>query len=123
MKKMIVGITMAVLLGGLGVMVAEAQPNYNSPLEKSGVLEEYDDDFYVNGVELELGQGRTIGEDYNQDGVKSPIKQELRGLVGKNITVKGYLDHDDDYDNDDELYVTEINGLKYPNSKVHNNHR
>ena len=115
MKKMIVGITMAVLVGGLGVMVAEAQPNYNSPLEKSGVLEEYDDDFYVNGVELELGQGRTIGEDYNQDGVKSPIKQELRGLVGKNITVKGYLDHDDDYDNDDELYVTEINGVKYPN--------
>ena len=45
MKKMIVGITMAVLVGGLGVMVAEAQPNYNSPLEKSGVLEEYDDDF------------------------------------------------------------------------------
>ena len=122
MKKIIVGVAMALLVGGTGMMVAEARPNYNSPIEKSGVLEQYDDDFYINGVELELGHSRGISADYDQDGTKSPIKRELRGLVGKNVTVKGYLDHDNDYD-DDEIYVTEINGMKYPNSKVHPNHR
>ena len=47
MKKTMVGIAMALLVGGTGMMVAEARPNYNSPIEKSGILEQFDKEMEI----------------------------------------------------------------------------
>lgn len=110
---------------GTGVLVAgiiscgvgvEARANLNDTVETKGLLSRYDGDYYINGVELEVGDDFTVSEDYDQNGRTEPVSIELYGLIGKEISIKGYRDHDPK--DDDEIYVTEINGMHYTNSKL-----
>lgn len=115
MKKQVVFFILMVMLFGLTIV--EAKPDYYDPIVERGRLEFFDDAYYVNGMELNFGDGRTIGADYDGDGVARPIKQELRSLIGKEIIVAGYRDRDpDEYD---KMYVTQINGQFFPNPRVH----
>lgn len=96
---------------------AEASPNYNDPVAMAGTLERYGDDFYIGDVELELGDDDVIGADYNRDGKKRPVVMELYEMIGTQVTIKGYRDKNKADEN--EVYVTEINGQYYPNPEVH----
>lgn len=108
------------LLAGLAFLslpvIVDASPNYNDPIVVTGTLERYGDDFYIGEMELELGDDDLISYDYNQDGKKRPIEMELYEMVGTQVTVKGYRAIDKDDEN--EIYVIEINGQHYPNPEV-----
>lgn len=75
--------------------VALAKPDFNKPAEETGVLQLLgDDDFYINGYELEdLSQSQ---------------ESQLYSLVGKTVTIKGFYEKEFRNYPVDELYVTEI---------------
>lgn len=115
MKKMILGLVVGAMIAGVvGVSVSEARPDYSDMVEVTGILERVGDDYFVNGMELELGDRYMADVDYDGDGKSMPIKGELYGLVGKTVIIKGYKDRDkNDVDDMNDIYVTEINGQKY----------
>jgi hypothetical protein len=75
--------------------IAAAKPNFSKPATETGVLHLFDDDdFYINGYELE--------------GLNRTQKQQLFSLVGKTITIKGYYEKKFQDFMIDEIYVNEI---------------
>lgn len=75
--------------------VAFAKPDFNKPAEETGILQLLgDDDFYINGYEL--------------DDLSKAQERQLYPLVGKTVTIKGFYEKEyKDYPVD-EIYVTEI---------------
>jgi hypothetical protein len=68
--------------------------------------------FYINGVELHFGPTWYITNavsayDYDGDGTKELIYDELQGLVGDTISVEGHMQ------SDDWMSVFSINGVIY----------
>lgn len=110
---------MVVCLGWIGSDFASASPNYQQPVERKGQLRLYKDDFYIDGLELELGDERTVGLDYNGDGKIEQVRWELYRMIGQEVTVTGYLEKLEwNEHNEEEIYVTQINGMNFPNRKV-----
>jgi hypothetical protein len=105
---------MVLLVGVLAVGVsAEARPNFNDPTEVTGELTAKGDDFFVNGMELEIDDAdRMFVGDINGDGTVLSVEMELMSLVGKEVKIKGFRDNQPEKSND--LYVTEINGVELP---------
>ena len=73
-------------------------------------------DFYLGGVELELGPDAWVltagpGEDYDGDGTPEDLLAELGGLVGQPVKALVRLDNDGD---DADVYV--LNDLAYRDS-------
>jgi hypothetical protein len=84
-----------------------------------GTLERRGDDptdFYLGGVELELGPEAWMltagpGQDYDGDGTPEELLAELEGLIGQPVTALVRLDNDGD---DADVYV--LNDLAYRDS-------
>ena len=75
--------------------VSFASPDFNNPAQVTGVLQVFDgDDFYINNFEL---------EDLNRS-----QKDQLRSLVGQEITVKGFYEKVHNNQTIDEISVTDI---------------
>ena len=113
-NKRLKWIAMVLLVGALAMGVsAEARPNFNDPAEVTGELTAKGDDFFVNGMELEIDDAdRMFVGDLNGDGIVLSVEMELMSLVGKEVNIKGFRDNQPEKSND--LYVTEINGVELP---------
>ena len=106
-------------------MLLEAAPNYSDPVTIKGKLErnrlqrDVGDrdvkDYFMNGVQLEFGNRNTIRFDYNKDGQIMAISRELVPMINKQVRIKGYRD---DRATKNIIYVTEIDGMAYPNTKI-----
>lgn len=62
----------------------------------TGVLTYYGTNYYIGDVELHFGptwfiESAESNVDYDHDGTKEHVYQELQGLVGTEITVEGHL--------------------------------
>jgi hypothetical protein len=94
MKKKLIVILTAISLFSL-TAITSASPNFNNPAEETGILHLFgDDDFYINGYEIE--------------DLSKAQKHQLRSLVGKTITIKGFYENEFLSSKIDEIYVTEI---------------
>ena len=113
MKKTRMLVLLAILMSF--AMLSEAAPNYSDPVTFTGRLQRDDEDFYISGVEMELGDPYTVGSDYNKDGQLTVIKRELWMMTNQQVTIQGYRDTKA---KKNIIYVTAINGMAYPNSKV-----
>ncbi|MGE0729189.1 MAG: PepSY domain-containing protein [Acidimicrobiia bacterium] len=77
------------------------------------------DDWYVGGVEVDVGPEGWISaapafEDYDGDGTAEPLLTELQGLAGRAVTLGVRYELDDDGDDDrDDADVFTIEGLVY----------
>lgn len=75
--------------------VSSASPDFSKPAEQTGTLQLFgDDDFYINGYELE--------------DLSKAQEYQLFPLVGKTVTIKGYYEKAFFDRNVDEIYVNEI---------------
>ena len=119
MKKWLLAFALVVGFGLMGSNLASASPDYQKPVERKRQLQLYKEDFYIDGLELELGDERTVGLDYNKDGKVEQVRWELYRMVGQEVTITGYLERLDwnEY-NEEEIYVTQINGMNFQNRKV-----
>jgi len=78
----------------------------------TGLLEYDEENFFIGDVELHFGPDWYITaaistEDYDGDGEKELVIDELLGLVGTEVTVQGH------YQSDNWMSVFTINGLVY----------
>lgn len=77
---------------------------------EEGILECINGTYYVNGIELYLGEewfmNSIARSDYDEDGEYEYIWQELEGLIGEQVVINGIL-------KDNVLYVSHINGIWY----------
>lgn len=77
---------------------------------EEGILECINGTYYINGIELYLGNewfmDSIARSDYDGDGEYEYIWQELEGLVNKQVVINGIL-------KDDLLYASHINGIWY----------
>lgn len=113
MRYRVAAVLFMLLLTFFASNPGEARPNFFDPVEETGKLVFDEGDFFVNGMKMKLGPMGTLAGDYDEDGIVSPIWQELWNLRGKVITIAGYRDRSpDDYD---EVYVIFIRGRYYPN--------
>ena len=75
-----------------------------------GTLEYINGSYYINGIELYVGNenflNRMARSDYDRDGIYEYVWQELEGLIGKEVVINGVL-------RNDILYVSHINGIWY----------
>lgn len=112
----IAGMILIVLVGISSYAFIKSEARNNQLAHLEGVLECYEGVYYVNATELNLGNKSTLIGDFDQDEIEGSIEAELQNLIGKEVIISGYRDSDpDDYY---ELYVSEINGIIYHNSKL-----
>lgn len=94
MKKFLIPFLAGVILLSISSL-SFASPDFNNPATETGTLQLFgDDDFYINGFELE-------------DLSKSQ-EHQLRPLVGKKVTIKGFYEKKNFTNTVDEIYVSEI---------------
>lgn len=113
MKKLRMLVVLAILMSF--AVLSEAAPNYADPVTFTGRLQRDGNDFYISGVEMELGDRYTVGGDYNKDGQLTVIERELWMMTNQQVTIQGYRDTKA---KKNIIYVTAINGMAYPNTKV-----
>ena len=119
MRKWLFVFALIVGLGWIGSNLASASPDYQKSVERKGQLQLYKDDFYIDGLELELGDERTVGLDYNGDGKVEQVRWGLYRMVGQEVMITGYLEKLEwNERNEEEIYVTQINGMNFQNRKV-----
>ncbi|HEC87894.1 MAG TPA: hypothetical protein ENI52_01100 [Thermoplasmata archaeon] len=77
---------------------------------EEGILEYVNGSYYINGIELYLGNewfmNSIARSDYDGDGEYEYVWQELEGLVNTEVVINGVL-------KGDMLYVSHINGIWY----------
>lgn len=79
-------------------------PRETNIVELEGVLESINGSFFVNGTELLfIGRGM-CRSDIDSDGSLEPLREEINGLVGEDVTVDGTTV-------DGRLMVRHINGI------------
>lgn len=94
MKKKIIPFLAAIALFAF-TAISLASPDFNKPAEETGVLQLFgDDDFYINGYELE--------------DLSKAQERQLYPLVGKQVTIKGFYEKQHKNYPVDEIYVTEV---------------
>lgn len=94
MKKKVIPFLAALALFAF-TAVSMASPDFNNPAEETGTLMLFgDDDFYINGYELE--------------DLSKTQERQLYQLVGKQVTIKGFYEKKHKDYPVDEIYVNEI---------------
>ena len=113
MKKGKILLIIAILMSF--ALLTEAAPNYSDPVTVTGRLKKDRSTYYISGVKLEFGDKYTVGSDYNKDGQLTVIDRELPMMANQQVTIRGYRDGKF---SKNIIYVTEINGMAYPNTKI-----